>query len=133
MTPRAAKFKAFLETMWLGVLDFSRHGYHHSPTKASKLEDANCVTSVRDGSSLGNLRHNLLLDIDHEAYLVKSSTPGHYHLYVDIPGGIAHDKWADAMSALANAGVIESGYAAASIDQGHATLRVPWDKKKAGE
>lgn len=132
MTPRAEKFKAFLETMRLGLLDFSRHGYHHTPQVVLELEDANCVTSVRAERSLG-ANHNLLLDIDHETYLVKSSTPGHYHLYVDIPGGIAPDKWADVMSALANAGVIESGYASASIEQGHATLRLPWVKKKAGE
>jgi len=74
-------------------------------------------------------RHALVLDIDHPAWLVKSSTPGHFHLYVDVPGGIPHQDYMDLLGALATARVIETGYAGASASRGHSDVRLPWIKK----
>lgn len=85
------------------------------------------------GSSLAKLKpdeeqhHRLLLDLDHPALLLDSSTPGHHHLYVDVE--IGDVQWRELIQALAVAGVIEEGYAEASLERGHTDLRLPWVKK----
>lgn len=74
-------------------------------------------------------RHILAIDIDYPTYLVESSTEGHYHLYVDVPGGIPHEKYLALLDALADAGVIQPGYAQVSKERGHSDLRLPWVDK----
>lgn len=74
-------------------------------------------------------RHAVVLDIDHESWLVKSTTPGHYHLYIDVPGGIDWMKYGTMLLAMADAGVLEPGYVNASIERGHTAARLPWVKK----
>lgn len=71
--------------------------------------------------------HRLLLDLDHPALLLDSSTPGHHHLYVDVE--IEQEAWEKLIRALSEAGVIEEGYAEASLERGHTDLRLPWVKK----
>lgn len=71
--------------------------------------------------------HRPVLDLDFPAMLVPSSTPGHFHLYLDKPM-----KWTayhDLLGALAEAGIIEEGYAEASQVRGYSAVRVPWLKK----
>lgn len=79
----------------------------------------------------GAFQHQLVLDIDHEAWLVKSTTPGHFHLYINVPGGIDWTKYGTMMLAMAAAGVLEEGYVKASISRGYSSVRLPWVKKVA--
>lgn len=71
-------------------------------------------------------RHVIALDIDYPAYVVPSSTGGHCHLYIDVPGGIEHQGYMALVSLLGHLGVIEKGYAQVSIQRGHTDLRLPW-------
>jgi hypothetical protein len=71
--------------------------------------------------------HAPVLDIDVPCSLVPSSTPGHYHLFIDQP--MAWKKYKHLLQALASAGIIEEGFCKASVMQGHSTVRVPWVKK----
>jgi hypothetical protein len=48
---------------------------------------------------------------------------------VDVPGGISQGYYESLLNALANAGVIERGYASASIERGFSCVRLPWVKK----
>lgn len=75
----------------------------------------------------GESKHKILLDIDHNALLVPSSTEGHWHLYIDHT--ISWKKYCALLLALAEAGVIEDGYAQASIRREQTHLRVPWLSK----
>lgn len=75
-------------------------------------------------------RHMVVLDIDHQAWLVKSSTEGHYHLYIEVPGGIGWEDYSFMVAAMAKAGVLEMGYANASLERGHTDVRLPWIKKE---
>lgn len=106
------------------------------------LQDANVVTSRHievdpldafgeEGGHAG-ARHALVLDIDHPSWLMPSTTPGHFHLYVDVPGGITNEKYTTLLTALADAGVIEWGYASASIARGWTSVRLPWIQKEKG-
>jgi len=95
------------------------------------LEKANIVSSeIRNGwPYIDARRHVIALDIDYPAHLIESSTPGHYHLYLEVPNGIEHDDYMFLLSLLGRWGVVEKGYAEVSIKRGHSDLRLPWVTK----
>jgi hypothetical protein len=71
--------------------------------------------------------HLPVIDIDHPCRLVESSTPGHFHLYIDVPmKGVV---FFDLLRALADAGVVEEGYARVSEERGEAFVRKPGVQK----
>lgn len=74
--------------------------------------------------------HSPVLDIDFPARLVPSSTPGHFHLYLD---GLAIDwaRYEPLLNALAEAGVVGKGYVARSIERGQSVVRLPHSRKPA--
>lgn len=140
------KGQAFRVKKW--VTDSTVEEAHADGVKPDEVDltEANVIGSLVKGSAssdgddwadklLGNKweggRHNLLIDIDRPAELVESSTPGHYHLYVELFGGEgAH--WEDYVAflhAAAKIGLIESGYAYASQARGYTALRLPWVSK----
>lgn len=95
---------------------------------------ATCVTSrirgmLVDGQELflsGEL-HRPVLDIDIPIKVVPSSTPGHFHLFIDH-----FMEWKDyekLLWALAAAGIIEEGYVHASVRRGHTSVRLPHVRK----
>lgn len=71
--------------------------------------------------------HKLLLDIDHEAALIPSTTPGHYHLVIDFP--IEEEDYFNVIDALAKAGIVEEGFAAAARRRKATWVRAPWERK----
>lgn len=98
------------------------------------IERANIVSSLiktpKDFAADPNdKRHILAIDLDIPATLVPSSTGGHHHLYIETKEGIPHHRYMALLHALADAGVIESGYAQVSIARGHSDLRLPWVSK----
>ncbi len=78
-------------------------------------------------------RHLPVLDIDFEARLVPSSTPGHYHLYLDGMPPLSWERYEKLLEALADAGVIEEGYYYAAKMRKHTMVRRPGLKKKIKE
>lgn len=75
--------------------------------------------------------HRPVLDIDFPAALVRSSTPGHSHLYLDLL--MAWPKYLALLEALADAGIIEKGYLEASRQRGYSAARLPWIIKPGTE
>lgn len=123
---RLRHFLSFLTCFKVKAWGQSSQQPHAADREVAPVDEAHVVSSLRtDG------RHAIVLDIDHDSWLVKSSTPGHYHLYIDVPDGIPVPEWFTLMRALANAGVIEDGYMRASLDRGHSDVRLPWIKKGA--
>lgn len=74
-------------------------------------------------------RHRVVLDIDMEAELIPSTTPGHYHLYLDHE--MSWRQYRRLLVALAAAGIVEEGYVGASERRGFTCVRLPWVKKSA--
>ncbi|MFW6598142.1 hypothetical protein ACOCHS_06390 [Propionibacteriaceae bacterium Y2011] len=72
--------------------------------------------------------HYPVIDLDIPVTLIPSSTPGHSHLYIDT--AVPWDKFVDVLQALAHAGIVEQGYADASVRRGYSAVRLPWIKKK---
>lgn len=91
---------------------------------ATSIAEANVSTSIREDAAD---RHALLLDLDVPAWLIPSSTEGHSHLYVDV--SIPTAAYFALLDALADAGVIQRGYANSSKRRGGTALRLPWIKK----
>jgi hypothetical protein len=92
-------------------------------------DTADMVSSlvVEDDKATGT--HTVMLDIDLPARLVESSTPGHYHLYIDQR--MRWGEYKDLLKALHKAGLIETGFYDASL-RNHATmLRPPWVRRDA--
>lgn len=73
-------------------------------------------------------KYRLLLDLDHRAVLLPSSSKDHSHLIVDVElTKHAHDK---VMLALSDAGIVQRGFALGGADhESGTTLRLPWVKK----
>lgn len=73
-------------------------------------------------------KHVIVIDVDHPAHLVDSSTPGHSHLYVEIPP-VEWDKYVKWLEASAEIGLLSPGYVNACITRGHSDVRLPWIRK----
>lgn len=103
------------------------------PEVVNDLTKANLISSIDPGSTPGDpaATHRPVLDIDFPAALVPSSTPGRFHLYLDIEIKDA-DYW-PMLEALAAAGVLEPGYVRACQSRGYTSVRLPWIKKQPGE
>lgn len=97
---------------------------------------ATAVTSVTRGqivpsagvNPFAETMHKLVLDLDHDAKLVPSSTPGHHHLFVDKP--LRWDQLVRVLCVLAEVGLVEPGYVSACIEQGHTSVRLPDVKRE---
>lgn len=90
--------------------------------------EANLVGSLLD--TWWPEMHAPTLDIDLPCRLVQSSTPGHFHLYIDKAM-----KWPDyerLLTVLAEVGIIEPGYADASIRRRQTFVRKPGIVKPKG-
>jgi hypothetical protein len=94
------------------------------PESIDGLGAANLVSSIVKGKAE---THRPVLDIDVPAYLVPSTRPGHSHLYIDVE--IPEDKYFNLLDALADCGILESGYAGVSRARGNSAVRVPWVEK----
>lgn len=93
--------------------------------EVAELDEADVITSAVDGTY--GLRHKPVLDIDVPAKLVPSSTPGHYHLYLDVE--MNWSRYVTLLHALSAVGIIEPGYVGVSTDRGYTAVRLPWVKK----
>ncbi len=96
----------------------------------SEVDEEDVLMITKDGRMVSTAEekfHAPVLDLDFPAMLIPSTTPGHFHLYLDTY--IPHDKYMDLLDALAEARIIESGYSAASQKNGFTAVRAPWVKK----
>jgi hypothetical protein len=85
--------------------------------------DANIVTSEVVNTSL----HAPVLDIDMPCALVPSSTPGHFHLFIER--GMTWRRYRRLLRALGRAGILERGFVHAALARRYTAVRVPWEKK----
>jgi len=87
-------------------------------------DEANLVSSLCfDG------QHRPVLDFDIPARYVPSTTPGHGHLYIDVP--MSWEKYEAVLIALRDAGVLETGYVGAACRRKATFVRPEWVKKES--
>lgn len=104
------------------------HGAQPVPV-VYNLDRANVVLSkVEPASAWADMNlHKPLIDIDMPAKLIPSSTPGHFHLYIDKT--MHWDDYRLLLVSLHRCGVISTGYLETTLVRGYTTLRLPWVKK----
>lgn len=86
---------------------------------------ANMISSRVRGTD--GLVHKPVLDIDLPCVLLDSSTPGHHHLIINKP--MPWETYVKLLDALAEAGVVEKGYANAAKFRGATFIRKPGVRK----
>lgn len=86
------------------------------------IEKADVVSS-----ELPNGLHAPCIDIDVPIRAIPSSTPDHWHLYIEKP--MTWWKYKRLLRALVAAGVVEKGYYQASKARKGTHVRLPWVKK----
>jgi hypothetical protein len=72
--------------------------------------------------------HKPVLDIDVPVEIQPSSTPGHFHLAIDKE--MTWQQYERLLDILVEVGIVEPGFAAASISRGYSAVRLPWVKKE---
>lgn len=82
-------------------------------------------------SRRGDGSHLPVIDLDYPAKLVPSRTNGHWHLYLDK--NVEWSKYQKVLLALADAGLVEEGYANASIANGYSGVRIPPEEEMLDE
>jgi len=97
--------------------------YDAERTVTADVEAANLITSRVAGTGM----HKPVLDIDLPATLLPSSTPGHFHLFIDHE--MPWETYVELLEALVKAGLVEPGYMNASRDRGYTAVRLPWVRK----
>lgn len=116
----------------LASVEFAEGGYNSPVVDVDILEAANIATSRvrRPGETAPYgpaAMHRPLLDIDMPAKLIPSTTPGHFHLFIDRE--MPWCQYARLLRALGRAGILEPGYVTASLERGYSAVRLPWVKK----
>lgn len=79
-------------------------------------------------SLCANGLHSPVLDLDFACQLVPSSTPDHFHLYLD---GVEIDweAYRRVLTVLGEARILGRGYVAHSLHRGFTVVRLPHDRK----
>jgi hypothetical protein len=96
-------------------------------TLVAGVEDADVVASSYNAHGFNTSMHRPVLDIDLDAVLVPSSTPGHHHLYIDKL--MSWETYTELLQALAKAGIVQQGFVDVSLKRGASMVRLPWVKK----
>lgn len=126
---KMSQFTQPLHRLWKAEFEPNEdydHDKYVSRVEVSDENEANAVSSELAGDGRGT--HTVMVDIDLPAQLIRSSTEGHYHLYVDIPP-VSWEKYEAWLKASVEIGLIEEGYQRASSERKATFLRVPWVKK----
>lgn len=104
-------------------LDY-RGGYESKTPVPASVENANVVTSL-----LPNGNHAPCIDLDFPAYLIPSTTPGHFHLYLEKE--LSWKEYEKLLKAMSEVGIIEKNYYSMSEKIKQTVLRLPYIKKPA--
>jgi len=118
----------------LARVDFEQSAEPYTrPSVTADIDEANLLTSrvalkpTDTYDIFAEDTHKVVIDLDHSAQLIASSTPGHHHLIIDheMPWSL-YQKLLDV---LAECGLVEPGYVSASRERGYTAVRLPWVRK----
>jgi hypothetical protein len=133
MSREGDTFKAFLNrlrTYKVLVWGATYREEMEGAERFAPMAESDVASSIINSTAgQANERHAVVIDIDHPTWLIKSSTQDHYHLYIDVPGGIDWGTYENLLYALMLAGVIEPGYHEVSKKRKRTDVRLPWIKK----
>lgn len=116
---------------WLALTGDSQNVDNRQPLadRIQCTEDEATLVSSRvkyDGLAadfFGDNWHMPVLDIDYSAHLVESSTPGHYHLYLNQ--AIEWNDYKKLLKCMERCGLLQPGFVRNSIRRGASFARLP--------
>ena len=94
---------------------------------ADHPENATLVGSATGRYTANGPMHMPAIDIDFPCRLVESSTPEHFHLYIDHE--ITQEQYMDILRVLMSAGIVQRGFYRSALRRGQTFLRLPGVKK----
>jgi len=109
----------------LRTIEPLREDTYGPPLKAvdATLDVANLVSSLIQDSQM----HAPVLDIDFPCALAPSSTPGHWHLYIDA--AMPWHVYKQLLCAMREAGLLQDGFVNNALSARQSTVRPPWVRK----
>lgn len=111
-----------------GKLAASNRAHDYGPDiSLSDEDDATLVGSLTGRYTRDGAMHLPAIDIDFPCELVESSTPGHFHLYIDKE--VTQEQYKIVLQALHNAGIVQRGFYDSFLRRGQTFLRRPGVKK----
>jgi len=106
--------------------EFARGEYGGTTTprkvQVQNIEDANLVSSL-----LENGKHAPAIDLDFPIHAIPSTTPGHYHLYLERE--LEWKQYEKLLKVMAEIGLIEKGFYQSAMHFKQTYLRLPHIKK----
>lgn len=92
---------------------------------------ANLISSIPSSPNFRKGYHLPVIDLDLDCSLIPSSTPGHYHLYVNQL--ITHDNYKKLLEAMVECGIVQHGILEQFNREGFTCVRLPWVSKAQGD
>lgn len=117
-------------TYWISTTVLEHDDYGPAMHGTEKLTEVAKLEATLVSSKLEDGQHAPALDVDLPCRLVGSSTPGHFHLFIDKP--MSWRRYRAILKALKNAGIIEPGYYDVSVKRRMTMLRLPHIRKGDG-
>lgn len=118
--PPPCKRSLWTVTRWAGNGDYTPNQFRAPKNEA----EANVLGSqLEQNDPREPVMHAPTIDIDHECRVVPSSTPGHYHLYIDKR--MTWRSYKRLLKAMVRAGIVEKGYYNAAIKSKQTMVRKP--------
>lgn len=102
--------------------------YETSITDGTDEGEVNVVSSKHKKGKSKSRKHKPLIDIDFPAALIPSSTPGHFHLYLDKD--MDEEQYMSFLLTLRSHEIIADGNVNQMGNHGATFLRLPWVKKQ---
>jgi hypothetical protein len=121
--PELPAFMVGHELSWIDDLDKQEYVSENVHKTVDSPDAANLISSKMKGSS----KHKVILDLDFEAALLPSSTPGHHHLYLNKE--LTHDQMEQLLFTLHDVGIIAGGNMNQWMKFKAQFLRLPWIRK----
>jgi hypothetical protein len=102
-------------------------GYCSCPLAEAPIDEADVICS-----DIGLVDYHMpVIDLDLPCRLIPSGTPGHFHLYIDQ--AIPFSYYTKMLDAMAEAGVVQWGFADATRERGYGSVRHPDRPKRADQ
>lgn len=108
-------------TFWITLTGFLKDGYRDDSVDDYRRVSRSKALLV--GSLCKDGLHAPVLDIDFSAELIPSTTPGHFHLYLDKK--MTWEKYSQLLEALYEAGIIQRGFYDMSLDRKQSMVLLP--------
>jgi len=141
-TPASDAFMRLARNLQAGDIDFSANKDDDSGDDELDVEKLITEKPLREANSVSSRitytppfgtvaqsteYHKVAIDLDLDAALWETSTPGHHHLIIDH--AMTWEVYAKLLTALRDAGLIQDGYLHACLVRKASWIRTPWTRK----